>query len=135
MTQPYPQPVVGALILNNNKLFLMKSHKWNNKWVIPGGRVELGENLNTALTREIKEETSLDINEIEFLGFFEFIFDECYWKKKHFIFFDFVCKTNSTNVILNEEAQEFKWVLLKNALEMDLEPYTRKSIKMLMNKV
>ncbi len=44
----------------------------------------------------MKEETSLDIYDIEFLLFQEFIYDERFWKRSHFLFFDYACKTDST---------------------------------------
>lgn len=59
----------------------MKSHKWIGKYVIPGGHVELGERIEDALKREIKEETGLDIYDIEFICFQEFIYSEQFWKK------------------------------------------------------
>ena len=128
--QKFPEPVVGALIFNQeNKIFLMKSHKWKNKYVIPGGHVELGEKMEDALIREIKEETGLDIFDIKFIIYDEFIFDKAFWKKKHFILFDFVCKTNSTDVKLDSEGQEYIWVDIKEALNLPIEPYTRKTIE------
>ena len=87
--QQYPEPTCGALIFNPaGKIFLMKSHKWKDKYVIPGGHIELGEKMEDALKREIKEETGLDVFDIEFLFFQEFIFGEEFLKKRHFIFFD-----------------------------------------------
>ena len=128
--QKFPEPTVGALIFNpQGKILLMKSHKWKGKYVIPGGHVELGEKLEDALKREIKEETGLRIYDIEFICFQEFVFDDAFWKKRHFIFFDFACKTNSTNVELNPESQEYVWVNLKEALKLPIDPYTRKTIK------
>ncbi len=60
--QQQPEPTVGALIFNpQGKLFLVKSYKWGNKYTIPGGHIELGENIKQALKREIKEETGMDI--------------------------------------------------------------------------
>lgn len=128
--QQNPEPTCGALIFNPaGKVFLMKSHKWKDKYVIPGGHVELGEKIENALKREIKEETGLDIFDIEFICFQEFIFDDAFWKKKHFIFFDFACKTDSTNIKLDSEGQEFVWVTLKEALKLPIEPYTRRTIE------
>jgi len=112
----------------------MKSHKWNNKYVMPGGHVELGETLNEALKREIKEETNIDIYDIEFIGFQEFIFDKVFWKKRHFIFFDYVCKTNSKEVKLNDEGQEYTWVTLEEAIKLSIEPYTMNTIKAYMKR-
>ncbi len=128
--QQYPEPTVGALIFNQkNKVLLMKSHKWKGKYVMPGGHVELGERIEDALKREIREETGLDIYDIKFIIFQEFIFDDVFWKKRHFIFLDFSCKTKSDNVTLNEEGQEYAWVDLKEVLKLPIEPYTKKTIE------
>ena len=125
--QQYPEPTCGALIFDEEgKILLMKSHKWRNKYVIPGGHVELGEKIETALKREIKEETNLNIYNVRFICFQEFIFAKIFWKKKHFIFFDFACKTNSKKVKLNPESQDFVWVSPKEALKLPIEPYTKK---------
>ncbi len=134
--QVYPHPTVGALIFDpEGKLFLMKSHKWHGKYLVPGGHIELGETIEDALRREVKEETNLDIFDIEFLIFQEFIYDEAFWKKMHFIFFDYICKTNSPNdVILNNEASEYTWVAPEEALEMDIDEYTRRAVQEHINK-
>lgn len=130
MNKGYPEPTVGALIFNKQgKILLVKSHKWRNKYVMVGGKIELGETMEGALKREIKEETGLDIYDIEFICFQEFIFGKEFYKKKHFIFFDFACKTDSEDVKLNREAQEYVWVYPEEASKIDLEPYTRKIIE------
>ena len=128
--QQFPEPTVGALIFNpEGKIFLMKSHKWHGKYVIPGGHIELGETAEEAVKREIKEETGLDVDEVEFIHHQEFIFDEVFWKKKHFIFLDFACKTKSSQVTLNSEGQEYIWVTPEEALAMPVEPYTQNTIR------
>ena len=125
-SQLYPAPTVGAFIFNpQGQLFLMQSHKWRDAYVVPGGHIELGERMEEALRREVKEETNLEIYDIEFLIFQEFIYDEAFWEKRHFIFFDFACKTESTEVILNEEAHAYVWVTIEEALALPLDAYTR----------
>ena len=52
----------------------------------------MGERLEEAVAREAKEETGLDIHDIKFINFQQFIYDPAFWKKRHFIFFDFACK-------------------------------------------
>ncbi len=129
--QIYPHPTIGALIFDpKGNLFLMKSHKWHGKYVVPGGHIELGETMEDALRREVKEETNLEIFDIEFLIFQEFIYDDAFWKEMHFIFFDFVCKSRSTNnVILNNEASEYTWVAPEKALEMSIDEYTHRAVQ------
>lgn len=132
--QVFPEPTVGALIIGQgNRAFFMRSHKWGGRWVIPGGHVELGESLEQALRREIKEETNLDIAGIAFLHFQQFIYGNTFWKKRHFIFFDYACRTASTDVRLNDEAQEFRWVSLQEAALLDLEPCTRNTLDAYIN--
>ena len=63
----YTEPVVGPLIFNDeNEILLIKSPKFNGKYIVPGGHIEIGETMEEALKREIKEETNLDIKDIEF---------------------------------------------------------------------
>ena len=101
--------------------------------MVPGGHIELGERMEDALRREVKEETGLDVYDVEFLGFQEFVFDDAFWKKRHFIFFDYVCRTDSTDVTLNSEAQKYVWVTLEEALELPIEPYTEVAIRKYLN--
>jgi len=135
ISKQFPEPTVGALVFNpKGKILLIKSHKWRDKYVIPGGHIELGETIEDALKREVKEETGLDIYDIEFINIQEFIFDKLFWKKKHFIFLDYSCKTHSPKVILNSEGQDFIWVKIDEALDCPIEPYSRKTIEAYLNK-
>lgn len=130
LEQRYPEPTVGALVFNQErKLLLMRSHKWRDKLVVPGGHVELGESMEEALRREVKEETGLEVYDIELLCIQEFIYDDAFWAKRHFIFFDYVCKTDCTEVTLDSEAYDFIWVVVEEALELPIEPYTERAIK------
>ncbi|MEM4366819.1 MAG: NUDIX domain-containing protein [Candidatus Anstonellales archaeon] len=129
--QEFPEPTAGALIFNKDgKIFLMRSHKWRGKWVMPGGHIELGETIEQALRREVFEETGLKVYGIRFLGIQEFIFDKAFWKKRHFIFFDFACKTRGSKVKLNDEGSEYGWFTPKEAFKMETEPYTKRAIRM-----
>jgi nucleoside triphosphatase len=123
--QQYPEPTVGAMIFDPaGRLVLMKSHKWKGKYCIPGGHIELGERMVDAVKREVKEETNLDIRDLEFVCFQEAIYDEQFWEPSHFIFFDFACRTDSRDVTLSEEAEEYTWVTLDEALKLPVEHYT-----------
>lgn len=133
--QQFPEPTVGIFIFNQQgKLLLLQSHKWPGVYVVPGGHVELGERLEEAAVRETKEETGLDIYDLEFINFQEFIYDPAFWKQRHFIFFDFAAKADGTDVVLNDEAQAYIWIEPKEALELELDSYTRKSVEIYIKK-
>jgi nucleoside triphosphatase len=133
--QRFSEPTVGVFIFNQQgKLLLLQSHKWPGVYVVPGGHVELGERLDEAAVREAKEETGLDIYDLEFINFQQFIYDPAFWKQRHFLFFDYAAKTNSTEVVLNDEAQTYIWIESKEALELELDSYTRKSIEIYIKK-
>ncbi|MBL4934351.1 NUDIX domain-containing protein [Clostridium sp. YIM B02515] len=122
----YPEPTVSAIIFNpDGKVLLCKSHKWDNKYVIPGGHVELGEKLEEALKREVREETGLEIYDIKLISLKESIYSDTFVEKKHFIFIDYVCKTSSSEVCLNDEAEEYEWADLEEIELYDLGGFTK----------
>ena len=128
--QQFPEPTVGIFIFNQKgEVLLLQSHKWPGVYVVPGGHVELGEHLEEAVVREAKEETGLDIYDPEFIIFQQFIYDTGFWKHRHFIFFDFAAKTVDTEVVLNEEAQEYIWSQPEAALLLSLDHYTRVALE------
>ena len=133
--QQFPEPTVGIFIFNQNgEILLLESHKWPGAYVVPGGHVELGERLEEAAVREAKEETGLDIYDLEFIIFQQFIYEPAFWKHRHFIFFDFAAKTDSTDVVLNDEAQEFTWIRPGDSLALELDTYTRNAIEAYLQK-
>jgi nucleoside triphosphatase len=128
--QHYPEPTVGALIFDREgRLFLIRSHKWAGRYVVPNNHVELGETLEAALRREVAEETGLSIHDIRFVGVQEFIYDPAFWQPRHFIFFDYACRADRTDVTLNDEAEAYIWATVEDALRLPMDPYTEKAIR------
>ena len=122
----------GGLVMDEGgNILLVKSHKWRDKYVMVGGHIEEGEKAVEALRREIKEETGLDVYEAEFICVQEFIYGEEFYKPKHFIFLDFLAKVKGVKpkVKVNREAQAYVWVKPEEALNMNIEPYTAKTIR------
>ena len=129
--QVYPEPTVGALIVNKEgKILLAKSHKWFDKYTLPGGHIEVGETMREAVAREAKEETGLEVEVAEMLLMQEAIFAEEFWKRKHFIFFDFLCKSKGQQVKLDgRELQEYVWEYPGAAFRLNLDSFTKKTIE------
>ena len=118
----YPEPVVGALIINKEgKLLLAKSKKWNGRYTVFGGHIKYKENLRDAIIREVKEEAGIDVKIISPLGFGESISENNCYKDKHFLFMDYLCEFlgNDEKIKLNDEYENnFKWFSLKEALAL-----------------
>ena len=129
--QTFPEPTVRILIFNpRGELLLTKSHKWRGKYGVPGGHIELGESASEAARREAQEETGLDIRDLEFLCWQEYIYDDQFWKPRHFIFINFAAQMDEGKVILNDEAEEFIWIDPQKALEeLNIDSYTAFSIR------
>ena len=135
MTQTqYPRgvEVVGSGIIENEegKILLVKCPKWNNKWTMPGGHVEPGEAIEQALLREIEEETGLSLKSDGVMAFGELIGSKDFPRLAHFIYFDILCQTDSTEVkIDNEELTDYDWVTPEEGLRMDLAESYDKTIR------
>ena len=127
MVQLYPEATVGALIVNDRReVLLVRSHKWGEKYTVPGGHIELGERAEDAIVREVKEETGLDSIAQELLIVQQAIYPKDYYKHEHYLFLDYVCKALSADVRLDgRELQSYVWVKPEEALSLDLEEYTR----------
>lgn len=58
------RPSVAAIITNDDGHVLLQRRSDNGLWGLPGGGVEIGESVSTAIVREVQEETGLTV-EIE----------------------------------------------------------------------
>ena len=127
MNQQYPEATVGALILNpKGEVLIVRSSKWNDKYTVPGGHIELGERAEDAIRREVKEETCLDVEVDRLLLVQQAIYPRFYHKHEHFVFMDYLCRAKGTNVKLDgKELQHYVWVNPRDALKLDIEQYTR----------
>jgi 8-oxo-dGTP diphosphatase len=96
-SRQYPdRPIVGvgAVIVDAGKVVLIrrKYEPLKGHWSLPGGMVEVGEPLETALTREMQEETGLLVDVGPVIEVFDRItHDEHRRVRYHFVLIDYVC--------------------------------------------
>ena len=132
-----PVPTVGALIFNvRNEALMIRTHKWSNKWGIPGGKIKWGETSEAALRREILEETALKITGIEFIIAQDCIHSSEFYKDAHFVLLNYTCRcaAKNPNVVLNEEGREYRWLTLAAAKKLKLNRPTKILIEAVMKK-
>ncbi len=123
-----PLATVGALIFNaKNEVLMIRTHKWSGKWGIPGGKIKRGEKSETALRRELREETALNITDIEFVLVQDCINSKEFYREAHFVLLNYTCRAVAKNprVVLNEEAREFQWLPLAQAKKLNLNRPTK----------
>jgi 8-oxo-dGTP pyrophosphatase MutT (NUDIX family) len=59
---------VNAFITDDSGRVLLQRRADNGYWNLPGGGLELGESLETALHREVMEETGLEVRVVRLIG-------------------------------------------------------------------
>jgi nucleoside triphosphatase len=126
----YPLPAVAALIANpKNQVLIVRTHKWSGLWGVPGGKIDYGETIETALKREMLEEVGLVIHDLQFAFNSEIIEDPKFHKPMHFVSLEFVARCNEDFVIMNEEIAEFAWVTLSEAFTYPVNVYTMRLLE------
>src|SRR4030088_796628 len=106
----HPQLAVSAAIFRDDKTLLVGRARPPAKgfYSLPGGRVEFGESLHTALHREVDEETGLRIEILELAG----------WREAlptaegggHYLITSFSARWTARDPVLNDEHDDFKWL-------------------------
>jgi phosphoglycolate phosphatase-like HAD superfamily hydrolase/8-oxo-dGTP pyrophosphatase MutT (NUDIX family) len=122
-----PIVTVGALIYDDTgRVLMVHTQKWSHLWGIPGGKIKLGESSIDALRRELREETGLEVDRIEFVLAQDCIYSTEFYRRAHFVLLNYVSRRVGANpVVLNEEAQEYRWMEPREALKMPLNQPTR----------
>lgn len=109
------RPAAYAIILNRDKVLIVDT-RTTRKYFFPGGGVNIGEKIEDALRREVREEVGIEVEVKKFLYFKESFFyydplDEAYHSFSHF----FICKPK-TFVLKNKdeiddlEAENPRWI-------------------------
>lgn len=111
---------VKVMIQNSDGRYLLlrrsnisKAHA--GKWEMPGGKIDPCETFDEALLREVSEETGLAISLQHLSGTFEYELPS-----KMIVYLIMSGIHESGEVVLSEEHDDFRWVDVKNLVNMDL---------------
>ena len=86
---------VGGIVFQEDQVLLVKRGKEPGlgKWSIPGGAVDVGETVKSALQREIAEETGLQVEVLDLVEIFERIIPDAQGKiLYHYVLLDYWCR-------------------------------------------
>jgi len=116
MAREYPEhPVVGVggvVVRDGKALIVKRAHEpRKGEWSLPGGLLELGESLQDAVRREIKEETALDVTVGPIIETFDRVHRDDHGRiRYHFVIVDFVCWPNGGEAMPGSDADGVAWV-------------------------
>jgi ADP-ribose pyrophosphatase len=108
-----PRVAVGAIVIKDGQVLLVRRGQPPSEglWAIPGGRVHLGETLQQAAEREIKEETGLSIHARDPVYTFDVILrDEAGRVRFHYVIVDLMADYINGTVCPGDDAREARWV-------------------------
>jgi 8-oxo-dGTP diphosphatase len=108
-----PFLAVSAAIVRDGKLLVVRRARppANGLFSLPGGVVELGEDLRAAVMREVAEETGMTIEPVGLAGFREAITRDASDRvERHFVILCFAARWKGGEPQLNEELSEARWI-------------------------
>ena len=111
MTPDRPQLAVSGAIFRDGKILLVRRSRSPGKgfYSFPGGRVEFGESLHTALHREVDEETGLRIEILGLAGWRE-VLPGAGSGGGHYLIMSFAARWSAREPVLNDEHDDFLWL-------------------------
>ncbi len=116
MTPKHIVAVAGLVRDAEGRVLMIRSPR--RDWEFPGGQVEEGEDLVTALQREVLEETGITVSVGKLAGVYSNV-------KSHIVMFDFLCEFVSGELQTSAESPAVEWVIESEALERIIRPVIR----------
>lgn len=110
---------VVMIIKNSNNEILLLERRIDDRnkpgWCLPGGKVEDGESLSTAVLREVHEETNIKVKDFKYVK--NTITD---YKGKEIRVFVYSTTIKNPKVKISDEHIGFKWASLIKIDEMEV---------------
>ena len=128
MSRAYPQAPgfgVGAVVFKDGGVLLARRGQppAAGSWILPGGLVELGERIEDAVVREVKEETGWIVRVVQFVQLFDLIDrDETGRIRYHYILADYLCRYVGGTLAADSDVTDVKLVPLTQLSEYKLTP-------------
>jgi 8-oxo-dGTP diphosphatase len=111
----YPdRPIVGvgAVVVENDRVLLVRraNEPLKGEWSLPGGAVEVGETLRDAVTREVLEETGLEVDVGPVVEVLDRIRPDPDGRVRyHYVLIDYLCRPVGGTLACASDADEVAW--------------------------
>jgi ADP-ribose pyrophosphatase YjhB (NUDIX family) len=115
MLREFPQaPLVGvgAVIVSERRVLLVQRGREPLKghWSLPGGLIEVGESLQSAVVREVEEETGLVVEPLELIELLDRIHRDGDRVRYHYVIADYLCRVTGGTLKAASDADAVRWV-------------------------
>lgn len=117
----FPLPSCHALIRDGERILLVQRGRppFQGYWSLPGGGVELGETVEAALRREVREETGLEVAAGRFLGYTDAIEHDAEGRVRyHYVIMYFEAHLAGGVLSPADDAAEARWVAPPEARQL-----------------
>jgi ADP-ribose pyrophosphatase YjhB (NUDIX family) len=107
-----PFLAVSAAVIRDGKVLIVRRARPPARGIhtLPGGAVEVGETLEEAMVREVREETALTVAPVALAGHREVIMrDGAGRVERHFVILCFAARLVSGTPTANDEIDEIRW--------------------------
>lgn len=124
---------VNGILMKDDKILVVRMCK-NSFYCLPGGHVELGEDSQKGIIREMKEETGYDVIDPQLIAITENFFKGKLSNKMHEIGFYYLMKLDEKAIIEKNEyvviehdkdgdiELEFKWLKISELDKINFQP-------------
>ena len=115
MSREYPdRPVVGvgAIVWRGERVLLIRRGRPPRlgQWSLPGGAQQLGETLEEAIRREVREETALELARVSFLTTVDLVERDAAGRVRyHYTLVDFSAEAGDGDPIAGDDADAVAW--------------------------
>jgi len=115
---------VGGVVIRGGKVLLIQRGKepLKGRWVIPGGTVELGETLEEAVAREVREETGIIVRPREVVLVFDRIERRDGAVAYHYVVIDYLCDDLGGTLQAGSDAADAAFVATEDLARYDMPP-------------
>lgn len=125
-------PAAAVALLNAEGNILLLRRRDNDKWTMPGGTLDFGESMTDCATREVREETGLNIRITGLIGTYtdpQILIAYSDGEVRQEFTLVYGAEIESGELKIDDESKEYRWVPLSTALNLPLAESQRRRLQ------